>query len=39
MSKAIISETQSGRLLLRDAGKLLGVPPNGIGKYARTLST
>lgn len=33
-SRAVISETLSGRLLLRDAGKLLGVQPSKIRTYA-----
>lgn len=33
-SRAVISETLSGRLLLRDAGKLLGVQPAKIRTYA-----
>lgn len=33
-SRAVLSETLSGRLLLRDAGKLLGVQPAKIRTYA-----
>ncbi len=37
MSQAVVSEARSGRLLLRDAGKLLGVAPSALGKYASKL--
>lgn len=33
-SKALLNETLSGRVLLRDAGKLLGVSPAKLKKYA-----
>jgi Zn-dependent peptidase ImmA (M78 family)/transcriptional regulator with XRE-family HTH domain len=36
-SKAIVSETLSGRVLLRDAGNLLNVKPNNVKKLAREL--
>lgn len=36
-SRAVLSEALSGRLLLRDAGKLLGVSPSKIRTYAETL--
>lgn len=36
-SRAVVSEALSGRLLLRDAGHLLGMKPNNISKYAREL--
>lgn len=36
-SKALISETLSGRVLLREAGQLLGVAPHNITKYAKEL--
>ncbi len=38
LSSAIVSEALSGRMLLRDAGQLLGVPPHAIKTYARKLS-
>lgn len=37
MSQAVISEAKSGRLLLRDAGRLLGIAPSSLGKFASTL--
>ncbi|MFM0499681.1 ImmA/IrrE family metallo-endopeptidase [Paraburkholderia caffeinilytica] len=37
-SRAVIAEAMSGRLLLRDAGKLLGVQPAKIRTYAETLA-
>lgn len=36
-SKALVSETLSGRMLLREAGKLLGMKPHNITKYAKEL--
>lgn len=36
-SKAVVSNALSGRLLLRDAGSLLGIKPNNIVKYAKEL--
>jgi Zn-dependent peptidase ImmA (M78 family) len=36
-SKAVVSDALSGRLLLRDAGQLLGIKPNNIVNYAREL--
>jgi len=36
-SKAVVSDALSGRLLLRDAGQLLGIKPNNIIKYAKEL--
>lgn len=36
-SRAVVSEALSGRLLLRDAGHLLGMKPNHISKYAKEL--
>ncbi len=36
-SKALVSEALSGRVLLRDAGKLLGMAPGNIGKFAKEL--
>ena len=38
LSTAVITETLSGRMLMRDAGKLLGLSPNSIRTYARKLS-
>lgn len=38
MSKAVISEALSGRLLLRDAGRLLGISPSSLKAYASQLS-
>jgi hypothetical protein len=37
MSQAIVSEAKSGRLLLRDAARLLGITPGSLGRYSRTL--
>ncbi|WAT06473.1 XRE family transcriptional regulator [Rouxiella badensis] len=37
-SKAVLNEALSGRVLLRDAGKLLGVAPAKLKKYAMELS-
>ncbi len=37
-SSAIVSEALSGRMLLRDAGQLLGVAPHAIQTYARKLA-
>ncbi len=37
-SRAVLAETMSGRLLLRDAGKLLGMQPAKIRNYAETLA-
>lgn len=36
-SKAVVAETQSGRLLLREAGKLLGIQPAKLKTYASRL--
>lgn len=36
-SKALLSEALSGRVLLRDAGRLLGMKPSQLTKYAREL--
>lgn len=36
-SKAVIAETQSGRMLLREAGKLLGIQPAKLKTYASRL--
>lgn len=36
-ARAVIAETFSGRLLLRDAGRLLGVQPSKIHKFAEQL--
>jgi Zn-dependent peptidase ImmA (M78 family) len=36
-SRAVVSEALSGRLLLRDAGRLLNMKPNHINNYAREL--
>lgn len=36
-SKAVVSNALNGRLLLRDAGHLLGIKPNHIVKYAKEL--
>jgi len=35
LSRAVVHETLSGRMLLRDAGKLLGIPPNKIPNYEK----
>jgi hypothetical protein len=37
-SKAVLNEALSGRVLLRDASKLLGVAPAKLKKYAMELS-
>lgn len=37
LSKAVIAEAQSGRVLLRDAGKLLGIQPAKLKTYADRL--
>jgi len=36
-SKAVVSEALSGHMLLRDAGRLLGMKPNNLSKYAKEL--
>jgi len=36
-SRAIVSEALSGRVLLRDAGHILGMKPNNIAKFAKEL--
>ncbi|NBA98619.1 ImmA/IrrE family metallo-endopeptidase [Pseudomonas sp. R5(2019)] len=36
-SRAVLAQTMSGRMLLRDAGKLLGVQPANLQTYARKL--
>lgn len=36
-SKALVSETLSGRMLLREAGQLLGMKPHNITKFAKEL--
>ncbi|MEO8491361.1 ImmA/IrrE family metallo-endopeptidase [Pseudomonas sp.] len=38
LSRAVLAEAQSGRLLLRDAGKLLGVQPAKLKAYGMKLS-
>lgn len=38
LSKAVLAEAQSGRILLRDAGKLLGVQPAKLKAYGLKLS-
>jgi len=38
-AKAVTAEALSGRLLLRDAGKLLGVQPAKIRQFAEQLGT
>ena len=38
LSKAVLAEAQSGRILLRDAGKLLGVQPAKLKAYGMKLS-
>lgn len=38
LSRAVVTEALSGRLLLRDASKLLGVAPHAIKTYASKLS-
>ncbi|NWE49503.1 ImmA/IrrE family metallo-endopeptidase [Pseudomonas gingeri] len=37
-SRAVIAETMSGRMLLRDAGRLLGVQPANLRTYANKLT-
>ncbi|MDU9026197.1 XRE family transcriptional regulator [Pseudomonas corrugata] len=37
-SKAVLTETMSGRMLLRDAGRLLGVQPANLRTYANKLT-
>jgi len=37
LARAVVTEARSGRLLLRDAGRVLGITPSSIGKFARTL--
>lgn len=37
-SKAVLAETMSGKMLLRDAAKLLGIQPSKIKTYAGSLS-
>jgi Zn-dependent peptidase ImmA (M78 family) len=37
-SKAVLTETMSGRMLLRDAGRLLGVQPANLKTYANKLT-
>lgn len=37
-SKAVLSETKRGSMLLRDAATLLGIQPSKIGAYAESLS-
>lgn len=36
-SRALVSEALSGRVLLRDAGRLLGMKPSNLAKYAKEL--
>jgi Zn-dependent peptidase ImmA (M78 family) len=38
LSRAVLAEAQSGRILLRDAGKLLGVQPAKLQAYGMKLS-
>lgn len=38
LSQAVLSEALSGRMLLRDAGSLLGIKPNKLKNYASTIS-
>lgn len=38
-SRAVLSEAMGGRLLLREAGSLLGISPAKVKEYARRLST
>ncbi len=38
-AKAVIAEAFSGRLLLRDAGKLLGVQPSKLREFSKQLTT
>jgi len=37
-SRALVSETLSGRVLLREAAQLLGMKPNNIAKFAKELN-
>ncbi|WP_055024854.1 ImmA/IrrE family metallo-endopeptidase [Shewanella sp. P1-14-1] len=37
LAQAVVTEARSGRLLLRDAGRVLGITPSSIGKFASTL--
>jgi hypothetical protein len=37
-SRAVLTETMSGRMLLRDAGRLLGVQPAKLKTYANKLT-
>ena len=37
MSKAVVQQARSGRMLLRDAGRLLGVQPSNIDLFAKSL--
>ncbi|WP_241827419.1 XRE family transcriptional regulator [Salinivibrio kushneri] len=37
LSRAVVSEAKRGRMLLRDAGRLLGIPPHALRTYASTL--
>ncbi len=37
LSKAVVNQAMSGRLLLRDAGKLLGIQPSKIDTFAKAL--
>jgi len=37
LSRAVVHEALSGRMLLRDAGRLLGVPPNKISEYEKRI--
>ena len=37
-SKAVVRETMSGRVLLREAGQLLGMKPHNISKFAKELA-
>lgn len=39
MSRAVVQQARSGRLLLRDAGRLLGVQPSSIDIYAKALQS
>ena len=38
LSKAVLAQAQSGQILLRDAGKLLGVQPAKLKTYGMKLS-
>ncbi len=37
LSRAVVNEALSGRMLLRDAGRLLGVPPNKLAEYEKRI--